>query len=260
MACEGGESVISRVVRIVDAFDRESQSLPLGKLANRAGLPLTTTHRLVSEMLRHGLLERDADKDISIGVRLWEISSKGSRVLTLRETALPFIEDLQANLKQHVNLAVMDRHSVLFIERLAPEGSTLEAARMGERWVLHASSPGLVLLAYSPPDYQNWYLARPLTKVTAETVTDPESLRRTLADVRQQRYAFVPGIGMKDWTGTAVPIIGSSDEVVGALSVIYRRGEEQPQVAIPALQIAASGISRALGGTGLTGKPKTPGK
>ena len=53
-----GESVISRVVRLVDAFDREVPWMSLTELARRAGLPQTTAHRPVKELLRRGLIER----------------------------------------------------------------------------------------------------------------------------------------------------------------------------------------------------------
>jgi len=37
-----GESVISRVVRLMSAFDRDLPTMTLSGLARRAGLPLTT--------------------------------------------------------------------------------------------------------------------------------------------------------------------------------------------------------------------------
>src|SRR6202034_3762121 len=113
------ESVISRIVRIIDAFDRDRAALPLGTLARRADLPLTTTHRLVSELSKYGLLERGPNRDIRLGVRLWELSSRGSRIMALREAALPHLEELNSWLRVHINLAIIDTDSTLFLERLS---------------------------------------------------------------------------------------------------------------------------------------------
>ncbi|KXX55416.1 MULTISPECIES: IclR family transcriptional regulator [Rhodococcus] len=249
MPDSGGDSVIGRVVRLLSAFDRNLRSLPLTTLANRADLPLTTTHRLVNELVKHGLLERAPSKEISIGLRLWEISARGSHTMTLREAALPFMEDLQTILRQHVSLAVLDAGSVLFLERLASPDSTLDAGRMAERYPLHGCSTGLVLLAFSSPDYQGKVLSGPLDKLTDRTVTDPVLLRRILAEVRQQRFSYAAGFGIERWSGLAVPIIGEHGAVIAALNVAYPRGEENVLTAIPAMQTVATSIARAVAGT-----------
>ena len=87
-----GDSVIGRVVRLLNAFDRQQPSMTLSGLAHRASLPLTTAHRLVEELVKYGLIERDPDGQLRVGLRLWELAARGSRALTLREIALPFIK------------------------------------------------------------------------------------------------------------------------------------------------------------------------
>jgi DNA-binding IclR family transcriptional regulator len=57
---------------------------------------------------------------------------------------------------------------------------------------------------------------------------------------------YAPGVGTKDWTGMAVPVTGADNEVVAALSVVYRRGTERPLTHEPAMHTAAAGISRVL--------------
>jgi DNA-binding IclR family transcriptional regulator len=88
-----GESVISRVVRLMSAFDRDLPTMTLSGLARRAGLPLTTAHRLVDDLVR--LIERLPDGNLRSGMRMWELAARGSRALNLRELALPFMEDVR---------------------------------------------------------------------------------------------------------------------------------------------------------------------
>lgn len=248
-----GESVISRVARILDTFDRDTGPMSLSMIANRSGLPLPTVHRMVTELMKYGLLERAPNKEIQIGVRLWEVSARANRVLGVREAALPFMEDLQIAIKEIVALAVLEGASALYLERLASAGTTLEAGRMAERHDWHASSCGLVLVGFSPPRRQEALLSQPLARHTDLTVTDRAELRRMLAEIRRQMYVIVPGVGTLDWTGMAVPIFGADAAIVASLSVIYRRGEEKPQRDLRALFTAATGISRSLGGhRGLT--------
>ncbi|WP_369046576.1 IclR family transcriptional regulator [Sinomonas sp. P10A9] len=242
-----GESVISRVARILSAFDRKNRSMPLTVLADRTGLPLPTAYRLVSELVRHGLLERGPDKEIRVGLRLWELSTRGSDTLSLRDTALPYMEDLFESLGRLTTLSVLDNGTLLYLERISPEGLSLDRALVAQRHPIHAASSGLVLLAFSSPEFQDDFLAKPLPKYTEDTVTDPHVLRRVLAEIRQQRFCSAPGIGTRGWTGMAVPVFGAGQRVVAALSVVYERGGERTHEAIPALHAASFGISMALG-------------
>lgn len=252
------ESLISRVARVLEAFDRETESMSLSTLANRAGLPVPTTHRIVTELAKFGLLERAPDKKIRIGLHLWELSAQHNRGTDIRDAALPFMIDLRAVLQEIVTVAVLDSGSALFLERLAPTETTLEAGRMAERHPIHASSSGLVLLAFASPEYQNHVLSGPLEQRTNETITEPDRLRRLLAEVRQRHFICVPGIGTRHWTGMAVPVFGGTGDVVAALSVVYRLGSQQPVGHAPAMHTAAAGISRALGAASPGGRWAPP--
>src|SRR4051812_5648999 len=89
------EGVVARAVRLLEAFDARAASLSVTDLSRRSGLPLSTTSRMVAELIRHGLLTRSEDgRRIQIGVRLWELASRAAPTRGLREAALPFMEDL----------------------------------------------------------------------------------------------------------------------------------------------------------------------
>jgi DNA-binding IclR family transcriptional regulator len=70
-----GRSVISKVVALLDAFTPAAPELTLGELARRTGLPVSTTYRLVSELVAWGGLERLPRGGYRIGVRMGEIGS-----------------------------------------------------------------------------------------------------------------------------------------------------------------------------------------
>jgi DNA-binding IclR family transcriptional regulator len=240
-----GESVISRVVRLMSAFDRNLPTMTLSGLARRAGLPLTTAHRLVDDLVLHGLIERLPDGNLRSGMRMWELAARGSRALNLRELALPFMEDVQAAVHQHTTLAVLDHGTVLYVERLSAPESSLVAAHIAQRMPIHAASSGLVLLAFSPPAFQDGVLSLPLAAVTPE-ITDPVLIRKHLAEIRQRGYVALPGIGVTEWTGIAVPVFGPDNTIAAALNAIVPRQEAAVPLTVPALLTAAHGISRAL--------------
>jgi DNA-binding IclR family transcriptional regulator len=117
--------VLTRAARILDAFRPGEITLRVSDIAARAGLHLATTSRLVAELVEHGLLSRDSDRRVRIGIRLWELGSRASPALSLREAAMPFLEDLHAVVGHHVQIGVLEGEEVLFVERLSRTTATV---------------------------------------------------------------------------------------------------------------------------------------
>jgi DNA-binding IclR family transcriptional regulator len=111
---------------------------------------------------------------------------------------------------------------------------------------IHAASSGLALVAFVPPAVQAQVLSKPLAAVTPETITDPRLIRKHLAEIRQRGYVALPGIGVTEWTGIAVPVFGPGRTVAAALNAIVPRQDAAVPLIVPALLTAAHGISRAL--------------
>ncbi|MHA6779682.1 IclR family transcriptional regulator [Pseudonocardia saturnea] len=239
---QNGESVLSRAVRILAVFGPDDRTLRMSDIAARSGLHLSTTSRLVAEMVALGLLARDPDRQVRIGVRLWELAARASPTLTLRDTAMPFLEDLHAVVGHHVQLGVLDGSEVLFVERLSAPGAVINYTRIAGRLPLHASSSGLVLLAHAPHELQDAVLAGPLRRYTIAT---PERLRAVLADVRRTGHAYCAGHIHPDALGIAVPVTTPSREVVAALAAIVPN-DESGRAVVPVLMATARGISRSI--------------
>jgi DNA-binding IclR family transcriptional regulator len=241
------ESVLARAVRILDAFGPDERALRVSEIATRARLHVATASRLVAELVDHGLLARDADRRVRVGVRLWELASRASPTLSLREAAMPFLEDVHAVVGHHAQIGVLDGTDVLFVERLSAPGAVINYTRIAGRLPLHASSSGLVLLAHAPHELREQVLAGPFHRYTAHTITTAERLRQVLADIRRDGYAYCPGYIHEDALGVAVPVRDGRQNVIATLSTIIPNDESGRSV-IPVLRAAARGVTRALGG------------
>lgn len=242
-----GDSVIARVSRLIGAFDVSTSELTVAALARQADLPQTTAYRMIDELVLEGIMQRTPDGRIQLGTKLWEMVSRSSPMLGLREAALPYMEDVQSIIGHHTALGVLDGFDVLYIERLGARSSTINIAKVAQRLPLHGASSGMVLLAHAPAAFQEQALSRKLESFTDTTVTDPEQLRRQLAEVRAQGYAVRAGIIVRQSSGIAVPVFGAGGSVVAALSVIVPVDIQDTQPWVQVLMAAARGISRSLG-------------
>lgn len=247
-----GDSVVDRVVRVISAFPEGVSSLQLSEVAARAGLPLTTAHRLVRQLAAHGLLETGEGGTVRLGIRLWELVNRASPTLAIRQAAMPFMEDIQQVLNQNVNLAVLDGWEALFVERLSRRGSVANRAKVAGRMPVHVSSVGLALMAYQDKTVQAQFLDQfddPAGKVTAEQV------RSLLSEVALHGFAQLAGAVDPETWGIAVPVLNRRQRAVAALGVVVPLHEMRLQALVPALQTAARGIARRLGDAGTAPLP-----
>lgn len=239
-----GESVLARGVRVVEAFGLDDASLTVSDIARRSGLHVATASRLIEELVKLGWLERDGRR-VRVGVRLWEVASRASPTLGLREAAMPFMEDLHAVVGHHTQLAVLDGEEVLFVERLSAPGGAVNYSRIAGRLPLYVSSSGLVLLANSPAELQERVIREPMTVYTDASLRTGRQLRSELADVRRRDYAFCPGRIYPETTGIAAPIRDGRGVVIAAVALIVPN-DDVARSLIPALQAAGRGISRVM--------------
>ncbi len=236
-----------RVLSILGVFDCDNTALSLSEISRRTGLTLSTTHRLVNELRTWGALRRDGDGRYSIGLRILELGTLAPQGLQLREVALPFLDDLQHATHGNIHLSVADGHDVIYIESIRAKGGAPVLSRLGGRWPMHATSTGLVLLAFSSQEFQEEVLSSKLRRYTSHTLTQPDALRHMLAEVRKSGVAIYANQITLDAMAIAVPIRGPRDRVVAALGITVHPDSASPHALIPVLTATARGISRELG-------------
>lgn len=182
-----GQSVTSKVLAIIEVFETSRRSMTLTEISQQAEVPLSTTHRLVGELIDWGLLSYGPNGNIQLGIRLWAIAQNAGR--QLRDTARPFIQDLYSLTGETSHLAVRDGNSALYIERVYGTRRVPRASRVGGRLPLHATAVGKVILAFDEPWVRTGYLQRPLERHAPRTLTDPRRLTEELNRVAEQGYA-----------------------------------------------------------------------
>jgi DNA-binding IclR family transcriptional regulator len=248
---EPGRSVTSRAMAVLDAFDNAAPRLSLSEIAARAGLPLTTAHRLLGELTAWGALARRSDGRYEIGRRLWELGLLAPVQLELRQVAAPFLLDVHTATRDTVHLAVREDLSALYVERISGRESVPVVSQVGTRLPLHATGVGKVLLAWAPDDVIERALRAP-ARPTRHTVVEPGRLHRELAEVRRRGYARTAEEMSLGASSVAVPVTverAGTPVVVGALGIVVPSHRRDPARLAPVLQVAARGIGREVGRT-----------
>ncbi|MEO8908159.1 MAG: IclR family transcriptional regulator [Microbacteriaceae bacterium] len=242
-------SVAARLFAVIDAFSAPAPAaaLTLTAIAQRANLPLSTTHRLIAEWVRWGGLARQEDGRYSLGLRLWEVGVQTPTARNLRTIALPYLEDLYEATREHVHLAILDGKDALYVEKLSGHQAVQIISRVGGRLPLHATGVGMVLLAFAPQELIQSYLGAPLQRFLPGTMTSPEQLRRRIAAVRAEGIVFMGEEMTAGSSSIAAPIRDRTGQVVAAVSIVTHTTAVPKAADELAVRAAAQGVSRALG-------------
>ncbi|NBM18637.1 IclR family transcriptional regulator [Streptomyces sp. GC420] len=210
-----------KALKVLSTFGRERPSQTLSEIAQRTGLALSTTHRVVTELAGWGALERGEDGAWHIGLRLWEIASGCPRTQILRDVALPFMQDLYEATHENIQLAVREGTELVFVERIAGHRSVELVTMVGSRFPIGSTGMGRVLLAYAPREIQKAVLESPLRAWTPYTVTDPKTLRAQLGRIRREQV-FVSDRQLSESTvAVAAPVrIGRTGPVSAVLGIV----------------------------------------
>jgi DNA-binding IclR family transcriptional regulator len=252
-------TALGRALAVLDAFGPQHRLLSLSEIARRADLTLPTTHRLVTELVSWGALERHPCGQYFLGLRLLELAALAPRGLELREVAFPYLDDLHQVTHSNVHLGVRDGHEVVYVETMRSRVSAQISSRVGDRWPLQVSGTGLVLLAYADRNLQDEVLRGPLVRYTPKTVCDPHELRRILAEIRRTGVVIAHDQISMHATAVAAPVRGPGNDVIAAISAVVATNETPLNRLAARLTDTAHAISHALGAPTPPREPKRVG-
>jgi DNA-binding IclR family transcriptional regulator len=248
-----GRTVAGKISMIVLAISAGSRSLT--EIATRCDLPLSTVHRLVTELAAWRLLERVGDgtyqagrplraADRSTGDR--DASAGGGATLTFRDRAVPVMEDLVRAIGVSVRVGVLDDLlEVAYIQKDSlhrPASTESPAARLPA----HACALGKALLAFVPSGAVDALIVHGLRPYTPFTITTPRLLRAALRAVRMSGLALCDRELRADSCAVAVPVFGPGGRIAAAIELQATDLTKDVDAWRPALVVAAGALSREL--------------
>ncbi|MET0419990.1 MAG: helix-turn-helix domain-containing protein [Actinoplanes sp.] len=233
---ERGQSVASRLLRVLDAFSAARPELSLADISRTTGLPPATLYRLLRELTDHGAVQRTSAGRYAVGLRLWEIGRLAPTVSRLDEVAIPYLEDLYEATHGALHLAVPLGAEALYVAAINGHRPVQPVLLAGARVPLESPGVGRVLLAYAAPEV----LAEVLSGNGGSTYRN----RQELVEIRRCGVA-VTSNGIRPFAAAA-PVVGPRGAVMAAVSVAVRTLSD-PLLLIRLVRRAAFGISRELG-------------
>ncbi|WCB91533.1 HTH-type transcriptional regulator KipR [Baekduia alba] len=214
----GSSQALDRFAALMSALADSAGPLAAPALAERVGLPASSTYRLVQALEHQGLVERRQRGELSLGLRILEyarnIEERVER--TLLEPARPVM----------LRLAEEHRETVLLTARAANCSiglGSVESPRpvrlSYERWrmtPMHLGASGKILLAHLDPVAAE----RVISAIAGPDPTvDPRRLRRELAAIRHRGYVITHSELDEGAGAVAAPILDRRGRLIAGLTI-----------------------------------------
>jgi IclR family transcriptional regulator, acetate operon repressor len=197
------------------------QPAGVAELARATDIPKSSVQRALRTLQTAGWIRPAGD-----GITRWVVTTKALYVgrhaagdLSLRDVAVPVMEDLRRRIDETIHLAIPEGDKVVLIERLETTKPVRIVMPLGMRLSLHASAHGKAVLAADSGAMVEQLLADGLPEYTDTTITDPGALLAELEEIRARGYSTNGGEWRSDVSAVAAAVVDDTGHPVASISI-----------------------------------------
>lgn len=190
-------------------------------LAKAAGMSRPTAFRLLHSLEQGGFVDR-VDTNYVLGWELARLGRQADPYAGLVAHAQPLLQELADEFNESVTLSIPNSQDGLDLVAEAAGShvvGVLSQNMVGQRYPMHASSTGKVLLAEQPFDKLQATLPDELEAFTPHTITDRAALLKELEQVREQGFAIIDNELEPELLSLSRPIRDSAGTLVAILTL-----------------------------------------
>lgn len=242
-----------RALRLLSVVAKSDDGLTLTEAANRAELPVSSAHRLLSTLQQERFVRFDQERTRwFVGVEAFVAGSGFLRSRDMVAVARPYMRHLMEESGETVSLAVEEGGQAIYLAQVECRQLMRALASPGQRAPLHSSAVGKVLIAFAgAPRRQALLEAVKLERFTDRTIVREGAFLAAVDEAEVRSFAVDDeeyAVGLRC---VAAPIFNEAKEAVAAISLSGPKARmTDPKLAALAglAQAAAAKITREFGG------------
>lgn len=221
------------------------------ELAVAVGQSRPTAFRLLTTLEENGMLDR-VDGRYTLGGEVARLGDLADPKAGVSQRITPLMQATAETLGETVAYGVRRSTSVVdLVVQVDPRRVGLSFTSMvGQRWPLHASATGKLILAELYPAQVRALLGPDLQRLASKTVTSFDELGKELARVRERQFAIIDDELEDGIVSGAVPVRDDAGQMVGMLAVVgpkHRFNLDACLEAVTHLASVAEQVAQVLG-------------
>lgn len=249
-------AVLQRSFRILEELSAAPEGKTLTELVGDLGLPLSATHRLLSDLIDEGLVRKDERRgEFSLTMKM---PSLGLRFLSaggVVDIGQPILERLAVTSGELVRLAIVEDEQLIYVAKAqgAKQGLRYDP-EMGRPVTLSCSAAGMIWLAGKSEEDVMRLVSLQGFGTPAEfgprAPTTFKVLMPLIEKARRNGYATTQDMFLPAMSSMATPVLAPSGEARAILIIagpMSRLTEERMLALVPALKATAAELSEASG-------------
>lgn len=182
---------LDRAVKVLEMLGGSETPLALAEICQIMQIHKSTAHRSLMVLERSELIERTPDNRFRLGLKLYELGNRAVEQVDLRARIRPHFRRLAAELGETVHLGVLQKASVIYLEKIEPNRRICMSSKTGSSNPAYCTSMGKAMLAYLPEEMLEQSIAKMrFVRFTSKTIGSREELLKSLERVRRRGYAI----------------------------------------------------------------------
>lgn len=238
-----------RTVEILEFIASTERELTLADIVKELGMPKTSAFDILETLVHMNMLyiKENGIKTYHIGVKAYSIGSHYSKTSLLLSASEPIIKNLAKVTGLTILIAKETSGEIVFTLKQEPEKKIIATPSIGDRLLLHTTSIGKAILAFSHK--QERLIEKNVFHVqTNKSITSKVDLMQEVEKIKQQGYA-ISNRENEDYTfSIGVPIFDHRGYVTAAIGTLglYQKSYD-PTHDIALVKQAALQISKLQG-------------
>lgn len=243
---------VERALLLIELLAKEDSEMTLTEIATRLNWPKSTVYGLISTLRDYRYVDQSEETGCyRLGIRFFELGNQIGHSWDIRSIAKPFMQKLNNQLGDMIQLATEDQGEVLYLDKIDSHHLIRIVSEIGRRLPMHCSGLGKSILAYLPEGKVKQIIRQHgMHSFTERTITTLPALLKELEKIRSQGYAVDDQEVMMGLRCVAAPIFDSRGQVKYAVSVSGLCSEmsgERMERVIVLVKETADSISSAMG-------------
>lgn len=233
--------MLGKGLHLLTKVGEHAEGVGVTQLAQETGLPISTTHRLMSTLVSEGYVAiHPTTRLYRVALRVFELSHKAAD--TWGSARVREVMSALANESgESILMGAIDGTEFVYLEHVEGPKSVRVKGNLGSRGPLHCTALGKLLLAMQPEGQRDQIIDQlELVQYTPRTITSKEQLRAELTATQQRGFSVTNEEYEPEISSIAVPVSAGGRQgstiAICIAAPLYRASIDQLREWLPRLR------------------------